>query len=286
MKRRVSVLEELTATGSALDASRRAAYEKVTQAIEIFKRADGSYPIRKRRLNLGFGSIPHPPSGWELIAYKHNEVAKLLGDLNHIVWHHTSALDFADWILNTAPEGSGTYDLRSWRDKLSTFTSLIVADQLLGSYVISRCWATLHNTSNFEDREELRDLLAVDPSQKVIIVKDAATSLIPRMMEVSPVKSSSHRGRPAKIVKDSTAPTSILTVEKWDELAIGIHEKGFYALPKCPPPGGIVAITRQIKLPLPGKRWPAVLDCFARSDDGKTVRKDELLSASRLPQGW
>jgi hypothetical protein len=80
--------------------------------------------------------------------------------------------------------------------------------------------------------------------------------------------------------------TTVLTIDRWEDLAIGIQEKGFHAIYPCPEAGDVVAITKAPKLLLAGDRWPKVLDAFAMSEDGTLARKEELLTQLRyLPFG-
>lgn len=67
-----------------------------------------------------------------------------------------------------------------------------------------------------------------------------------------------------------------LYITRWGDLGIGIHEKMYYAFTQCPRRGERVALRTAHLLELPGEQWRALLDCLARSSDGKTVEKSEL----------
>ena len=74
----------------------------------------------------------------------------------------------------------------------------------------------------------------------------------------------------------------IVVIDRWANLGIGIDDdmKGkltCYAFVPCPELGARVRLKDGVVLPLKGsKRWPKVLPCFARSDDGMTADIEEL----------
>ena len=70
-----------------------------------------------------------------------------------------------------------------------------------------------------------------------------------------------------------------IAIDRWADLGIGIDEDwSYYAFSPCPELGQRVRLKDAMKLPLKGKaRWPKVLPCFARSDDGKTADQEELI---------
>jgi hypothetical protein len=80
----------------------------------------------------------------------------------------------------------------------------------------------------------------------------------------------------------SPSPVSGHPVLNLKDLGIGFDEVCYWAFSPCPTTGEIVRLTSDHSLRLPGKRWPAVLQCFARSDDGKTARKSELITVLGL----
>jgi hypothetical protein len=69
-----------------------------------------------------------------------------------------------------------------------------------------------------------------------------------------------------------------IEIAKWADLGIGIDDDWtYYAFSPCPENGEKVKLKNAMILPLKGKtRWPKVLPCFARSDDGKTADQEEL----------
>jgi len=69
-----------------------------------------------------------------------------------------------------------------------------------------------------------------------------------------------------------------IEIDHWRDLGIGIDEDWtYYAFSRCPERGQRVRLKDAKPLPLKGKaRWPKVLPCFARSDDGKTADQEEL----------
>jgi hypothetical protein len=79
---------------------------------------------------------------------------------------------------------------------------------------------------------------------------------------------------------EASSSSTVLRLESWDQLGIGITEKGGYmAFMPFPDTGAIVSLSQGVPLPLKGKkRWRVVLDCFARSEDGRTARKSDLLT--------
>jgi hypothetical protein len=78
---------------------------------------------------------------------------------------------------------------------------------------------------------------------------------------------------------EASSPSAVLHLESWDQLGIGIAGKGYRAFTPCPATGATVSLCQSVPLPLKGKkRWRAVLDCFARSEDGRTARKSDLLT--------
>lgn len=67
-------------------------------------------------------------------------------------------------------------------------------------------------------------------------------------------------------------------VEKWSDLAIGIHEDGsYYAFPELPELGSMISLKDAKKLNLPGKQWKLLLSLFASSANGKEAMKKEIL---------
>jgi hypothetical protein len=77
---------------------------------------------------------------------------------------------------------------------------------------------------------------------------------------------------------EASSPNTVLRPESWDRLGIGIADKGYLGFTSCPDTGAIVFLSQGVPLPLKGKRWPVVLGCFARSEDGRTARKADLLT--------
>jgi hypothetical protein len=72
-------------------------------------------------------------------------------------------------------------------------------------------------------------------------------------------------------------PSGSITVARWSDVGIGIHEKGYYAFSPCPGENTQVAVCKGIPLELKGWRWRTVLECFARSADGRTATKNALV---------
>jgi hypothetical protein len=71
-----------------------------------------------------------------------------------------------------------------------------------------------------------------------------------------------------------------------EDLGIGFDEQGYWAFSPCPGTGEVVRKESGLPLPLPGDRWQEVLQCFADSPDGRTVRKADLITALKvMPQG-
>ena len=71
---------------------------------------------------------------------------------------------------------------------------------------------------------------------------------------------------------------TVLEVERWADLGIGIDEDGSYlAVTPCPECGSVFPKQKAVKLDLPGKQWPALLDLLARSAEGNTASKSEVM---------
>jgi hypothetical protein len=69
-----------------------------------------------------------------------------------------------------------------------------------------------------------------------------------------------------------------ILIERWRDLAVGIDDDwGYYAFSPCPDYGARVTLKDAFVLPLKGTRWKKVLPCLARSADGKTGEKSELV---------
>lgn len=79
-----------------------------------------------------------------------------------------------------------------------------------------------------------------------------------------------------------------LTVDRWSDLAIGIDEDGSYlAVTPLPEPGERFVKRNAIPLKLPGKQWKALLDLLARSSDGRTAAKRDVITVfgyMKLPE--
>ena len=70
----------------------------------------------------------------------------------------------------------------------------------------------------------------------------------------------------------------VLSVESWNELAIGIDENGsFLAVSPVPEPRGLFARESAKELPLRGKRWATLLEQLAKSESGQSVRRQDLM---------
>lgn len=67
------------------------------------------------------------------------------------------------------------------------------------------------------------------------------------------------------------------------DMAIGIDMTAagiaYYLFSPCPDPGERIRLRKAISLPLAGQRWLKVLDCYARSKDGRTARNSDLTHA-------
>jgi hypothetical protein len=79
----------------------------------------------------------------------------------------------------------------------------------------------------------------------------------------------------------TTAPKhreSLLTATKWGDLGIGIDEEGRYlAYSPCPIYGSVFPVENAVVLDLRGDRWKELLDMLARSGNGNTADKQELM---------
>jgi hypothetical protein len=288
LERRSALFGKLTAPGSAFDKARRSAYEKINRAVEPFKPPGGSLAGQgaarpRRKINLT-GPSPRA-SGWELIANQYRQVERFVGDLDSIAWHLPKALAYADRLVDRVPSGPGSTSLRLWRDELFRLKTQDDAGHLLGCRLIVRCRDALDGEGNsYDSYQEVIAFLSGDPPRFVQAVQDAAVTLgseVPEAPQRAPAsKRSSARRPPAKSKAAEQPPTpdaAVPPIERWTDLAVGIHEKGFYAIFPRPVAGDVVAITKAHKLSLRGKRWPKVLKVFAESADGTHARKDALL---------
>lgn len=78
-------------------------------------------------------------------------------------------------------------------------------------------------------------------------------------------------------VNKSDLNTVVLQVQKWSDLAIGIHENGaFYGVSPVPDHGTHFPIESATKLDLPPGRWTALLDLLAKSKEGTAALKRDL----------
>jgi hypothetical protein len=69
----------------------------------------------------------------------------------------------------------------------------------------------------------------------------------------------------------------LLTVEKWSDLAIGIHEDGrYFAFCDVPAIGTPVSLRNALELNLPGKQWKNLLELLSMSKAGNEAPKKEL----------
>ena len=81
-------------------------------------------------------------------------------------------------------------------------------------------------------------------------------------------------------VASPVTASHLLSIKHWSELAIGIDEQGrYWALVPAPEPGQPFKKSQAVELPLPGKRWNAVLNAFAASTTIETIRRGELIHA-------
>jgi hypothetical protein len=79
---------------------------------------------------------------------------------------------------------------------------------------------------------------------------------------------------------DASAPGPVLTVSKWEELGIGIDADGKYlAITPTPELGAVFPREKAVTLDLPGKQWESLLDLLARSKNGDTADKQDVMLA-------
>jgi hypothetical protein len=91
------------------------------------------------------------------------------------------------------------------------------------------------------------------------------------------------QGGTAEPLGDPTQPlskgSSVLNVERWDDLGIGIDEDSrLLAFVPRPANGDVVRISDGVQLDLRGNRWQKVLDLLARSSDGRTAQIADLIT--------
>jgi hypothetical protein len=88
------------------------------------------------------------------------------------------------------------------------------------------------------------------------------------------------RTLPSPNVAESTSPHPIVSVDNWSDLGIGIDgELRIFAFVPCPQKGECVAISKAIPIELRGDRWRKVLELLAQSEDGRTARIADLVTA-------
>ncbi len=79
---------------------------------------------------------------------------------------------------------------------------------------------------------------------------------------------------------DDQGGSYVLSVERWEDLGIGIEEDGsLLAYSPCPLTGDSVLLRDGTRLDLTGDRWSKVLECLARSELGNSAGKAELITA-------
>jgi hypothetical protein len=80
---------------------------------------------------------------------------------------------------------------------------------------------------------------------------------------------------PARDEAETAAPT--IEVARWADLGIGIGVGKYYAFSPCPETGERVKLKDATILALVGDRWSKVLGCLARSHDGNTAGRNDLV---------
>jgi|GEM_PF-2178536 len=84
--------------------------------------------------------------------------------------------------------------------------------------------------------------------------------------------------------KAPSAPP-VLTIATWEELGIGIDEDGSYlAVTPCPAYGAVFPKEKATRLDLRGDRWKHLLDLPAKSKDGNSAKKQDVMIALRYLQ--
>lgn len=80
-----------------------------------------------------------------------------------------------------------------------------------------------------------------------------------------------------KSTQSQASKPTLLKVNHWSELAIGIDAKGYWGLVPAPEFGGKYLKNNAVRLPLRSPRWKPLLKCLADSHDGATVRRVDLI---------
>jgi hypothetical protein len=173
LRRCTALLNDLIAADSPLDKARRAAFEQVSRAVEKHNLSDGSFRTRPRR-PLGINRpSPRAPAS-ELIADDYPKVGKLLGDMDHIVWHLRDACRFADWLVSLELPRTTADVLRNWRERLFQFGNQVDKEHLLGCRLIARCHAVTDEQARSKDHRALCNLLAANPQRRLTDIQEAA----------------------------------------------------------------------------------------------------------------
>lgn len=196
-------------------------------------------------------------------------------------------VDLVGVLLPELPEHQSV--LRRLRDRAWQLDQLETEKEshYVGNYLLRGCHEA---TESYEKRQMLERRLGASLSDSIEAIQAAATTVTDLVERHNKIAETPAEDQPSEIT-DATAPKvagrKIVTIERWSDLAIGIHAppmRGieYYAFRPPPSPGDIVSIGRGTLLHLPGKRWPEVLDCFAGSTDGRTASKKELYARLHL----
>ena len=122
------------------------------------------------------------------------------------------------------------------------------------------------------------DYLEIEDPPKRLARAEETAAAVHRVRDLAAfVRSKIKKGWQSSKQEQTCVVSGSITVARWSELGIGIDEKGYFAFSPCPATGAKVMLREGVRLELIGDRWRKMLACFARSADGRTVAKAELV---------
>jgi hypothetical protein len=88
--------------------------------------------------------------------------------------------------------------------------------------------------------------------------------------------------RISKLGDSSTIDSTVLTIDKWENLGIGINEDGSYlAITPCPEHGSVFSVEKAVKLNLPGDQFKHIFGLLAESKYGNSTSKHDVMMKFR-----
>jgi hypothetical protein len=304
LERRAAVLGDLTGRDSALRKALHALGEQLEEVLRPFRRPDGTLPsviawdVRTRELVEVVeetGPFPHvkaqvrTSTGEEYSARRIPQgmlISRQLGDnisatrldqlIRMITDEKTDALDLLavqgeldSFVEAVAPAISNPDTVATWRRELESAQFRLTMERPIGSACLLQC----HEIA-FAPQPQEAPSEAIE-SQIVTewgAVREAATAIC------SWSEAAKRTPTPSRKTTKGDHDQKPMTVERWEDLGIGIDENGEYlAVPRRPAPGDTFPRSKAVRLSLRGRRWKRLLDLLAQSEFGNTAETDELL---------